>query len=87
LAVKAGLPCPVERLVAEHEPDLVGLSVMTFQRKTAKGIIDLVRTRRPRAHVVVGGYDPSLAPETYPEDPDGGVDFTVRTGPRDTARG
>jgi hypothetical protein len=37
----------VERLVAEHEPDVVGLSVMTFQRKTAKGIIDLVRTRRP----------------------------------------
>jgi anaerobic magnesium-protoporphyrin IX monomethyl ester cyclase len=68
----------VERLVAEHEPDVVGLSVMTFQRKTAKGIIDLVRTRRPRARVVVGGYDPSLAPEAYTEDPDGGVDFIVR---------
>src|SRR5262245_159602 len=68
----------VERLVAEHEPDVVGLSVMTFQRKTAKGIIDLVRTRRPRVHVVVGGYDPSLAPEAYTEDPDGGVDFIVR---------
>ena len=38
----------VERLIAEHEPDVVGLSVMTFQRKTAKGIIDVVRTRRPR---------------------------------------
>ena len=34
----------VEQLVAEHEPDLVGLSIMTFQRKTAKSIIDLVRT-------------------------------------------
>src|SRR5690242_1583293 len=68
----------VERLVAEHEPDVVGLSVMTFQRKTAKGIIDLVRTRRPRARIVVGGYDPSLAPEAYTEDPDGGVDFIVR---------
>jgi radical SAM superfamily enzyme YgiQ (UPF0313 family) len=51
---------------------------MTFQRKTAKGIIDLLRTRRPRARVVVGGYDPSLAPEAYTEDPDGGVDFIVR---------
>src|SRR5438128_1201027 len=68
----------VERLLAEHEPDIVGLSVMTFQRKTAKGIIDLVRTRRPAARVVVGGYDPSLAPEAYTEDPDGGVDFIVR---------
>jgi anaerobic magnesium-protoporphyrin IX monomethyl ester cyclase len=26
----------------------------------------------------VGGYDPSLAPEAYTEDPDGGVDFIVR---------
>ena len=38
----------VERLVAEHQPDVVGLSIMTFQRKTAKGIIELVRTRQPR---------------------------------------
>jgi radical SAM superfamily enzyme YgiQ (UPF0313 family) len=68
----------VERLLAEHEPDVVGLSVMTFQRKTANGIIDLVRARRPRARVVVGGYDPSLASEAYTEDPDGGVDFIVR---------
>jgi radical SAM superfamily enzyme YgiQ (UPF0313 family) len=64
--------------VAEHEPDVVGLSVVTFQRKTADGITDLVRTRRPRARVVVGGYDPSLAPEAYTEAPDGGVDFIVR---------
>ncbi|MBV9202324.1 MAG: B12-binding domain-containing radical SAM protein [Alphaproteobacteria bacterium] len=68
----------VERLVAEHQPDVVGLSVMTFQRKTAKGIIDLVRTRHPRARVVVGGYDPSLAPEAYTEERDGEVDFIVR---------
>ena len=26
----------VERLVAEHEPDVVGLSVMTFQRKRSQ---------------------------------------------------
>src|SRR5205807_1088286 len=46
--------------------------------KTAKAIIDLVRTRRPGARIVVGGYDPSLAPEAYTEDPAGGVDFIVR---------
>jgi hypothetical protein len=45
--------------------------VMTFQRKTAKGIIDLVRTQCPGARVVVVGYDPSLAPEAYTEDPGG----------------
>ncbi len=68
----------VEQLVAEHVPEIIGLSVMTFQRKTAKGIIDLIRVRCPRAHVVVGGYDPSLAPEAYTDDRDGGVDFIVR---------
>jgi radical SAM superfamily enzyme YgiQ (UPF0313 family) len=78
LLVQSRVRETVERLVAEHEPDVVGLSVMTFQRKTAKGIIDLVRARRPSARarrpsarVVVGGYDPSLAPEAY-------VDFIVR---------
>jgi radical SAM superfamily enzyme YgiQ (UPF0313 family) len=68
----------VERLLAEHQPDVVGLSVMTFQRKTAKAIIDLVRTRCPGACVVIGGYDPSLAPEAYTEGPGRGADFIVR---------
>ena len=78
LLVQSRVRETVERLLAEYEPDVVGLSVMTFQRKTAKGIIDLVRTLRPSARVVVGGYDPSLAPEAYTEDPDGGIDFIVR---------
>src|SRR5690242_19600018 len=67
----------VERLVAERRPDLVGLSVMTFQRKTALALIRLVRALRPGVRVVVGGYDPSLAPEAY-TDPAAGVDFIVR---------
>jgi radical SAM superfamily enzyme YgiQ (UPF0313 family) len=55
----------VERLLDEQEPAVVGLSVMTFQRATARKIIALVRARRPEATVVVGGYDPSLAPEAW----------------------
>ena len=57
----------VERLVREIQPDVVGLSVMTFQRKTALRIIRLLRSLRPGVRVVVGGYDPSLAPEAYME--------------------
>src|SRR5262245_27838386 len=53
----------VERLVMDVQPDLVGLSVMTFQRGTARRIISLIRSMRPAVRVVVGGYDPSLAPE------------------------
>jgi radical SAM superfamily enzyme YgiQ (UPF0313 family) len=67
----------VTRLVREHEPDLVGLSVMTFQRHTALKLIPLVRALRPSVRVVVGGYDPSLAREAY-TGPDTGVDFIVR---------
>ena len=68
----------VERLVQEHQPDVLGLSVMTFQRKTAMRIISLVRSLRPAVRVVVGGYDPSLAPEAYKADGDG-VDYIVRS--------
>jgi anaerobic magnesium-protoporphyrin IX monomethyl ester cyclase len=68
----------IEQLVREHTPDVVGLSVMTFQRRTALKVIDLVRRLRPAAHVVVGGYDPSLAPEAYSTTPEVAADFIVR---------
>jgi radical SAM superfamily enzyme YgiQ (UPF0313 family) len=66
----------IERLVAEHTPDIVGLSVMTFQRATALQIARFVRMLRPSVRVVVGGYDPSLAPDAYESSKD--VDFIVR---------
>jgi anaerobic magnesium-protoporphyrin IX monomethyl ester cyclase len=66
----------VIRLVAEHHPEVVGLSIMTFQRRSAARIIELVRSVRPGVKIVVGGYDPSLAPEAYEEM---GVDFLVRS--------
>ncbi len=68
----------VERLVLEIDPDLVGLSIMTFQRRTAQGIIQLVRSLKPEVQVVVGGYDPSLAPEAYTDDAFVATDFIVR---------
>jgi len=68
----------VSRLVGELKPDLVGLSVMTFQRKTARKIIELVRALQPQARIVAGGYDPSLAPEAYAVSSACGADFVVR---------
>lgn len=65
----------VTRLVRELEPAVVGLSVMTFQRRTAARIIDLVHTLKPSVKTVVGGYDPTLACEAY----EGmNVDYIVR---------
>ena len=67
----------VERLVREQDPDVVGLSVMTFQRRTALRLIRLIRAMKPTVTIVAGGYDPSLAPEAY-DSPDSGVDYIVR---------
>ena len=66
----------ITRLIRECEPDVVGLSVMTFQRATAFTIARLIRHLRPATRIVVGGYDPSLAPEAYASCTD--VDFLVR---------
>src|SRR6185436_16664639 len=55
----------VTRLVRDVDPHVVGLSIMTFQRGTARKIAGLLRTLAPRATIVVGGYDPSLASEVY----------------------
>jgi len=63
----------VTRLMRELKPELVGLSVMTFQRGTARRIISLVKSINPDAKVVVGGYDPSLAPEATPKIRSAGV--------------
>lgn len=65
----------VTRLVREIDPELVGLSVMTFQRRTAGRIMKLIRSLKPDVKIVVGGYDPSLASDAHLSMP---VDFIVR---------
>ncbi len=65
----------IKHLVDKIQPELVGLSVMTFQRKTAKTIIELLRSLKPGLRIVVGGYDPSMAPKAYTCSD---VDFIVR---------
>src|SRR5438067_2544185 len=66
----------IEHLVRDVQPDVVGLSVMTFQRATALKIARLIHALRPSVRIVVGGYDPSLATEAFEACPD--VDFIVR---------
>ncbi len=65
----------VTRMVRELKPEMVGLSVMTFQRRTAGRIIALVRALQPGVKIAVGGYDPSLAREAYEAM---GADYVVR---------
>src|SRR5262245_26604826 len=76
ILVQSRVRSTVERLVADLQPDVVGLSVMTFQRTTALNVARLVRMLRPSARIVAGGYDPSLAPDAYEASP--AIDFLVR---------
>jgi anaerobic magnesium-protoporphyrin IX monomethyl ester cyclase len=74
---QGGVRQTVEQLTSTIRPDVVGLSVMTFQRATARRVIALVRALKPGVRIVVGGYDPSLAPEAWVH-PDAGADVIVR---------
>jgi radical SAM superfamily enzyme YgiQ (UPF0313 family) len=78
ILVQSTVPETVERLVRDFDPDLVGLSIMTFQRRTAKRVIDLIRKLKPSVKIAVGGYDPTLASEDYTGNSHGVVDFIVR---------
>jgi radical SAM superfamily enzyme YgiQ (UPF0313 family) len=65
----------VEQLMRDHNPEVVGMSIMTFQRRTAARLVELLRKLKPDVKIVVGGYDPSLDSEAYePMD----IDFLVR---------
>jgi radical SAM superfamily enzyme YgiQ (UPF0313 family) len=74
---QSSVQATVVELIEKLQPRLVGLSVMTFQRSTARRIISLVKSLKPDTIIVIGGYDPSLAPEAW-IDPALGVDFIVR---------
>src|SRR4030095_4464754 len=65
ILVQSAVRSTVERLVRDLQPDIVVLSVMTSQRGTARRIARLIKPLRPSARIIAGGYDPSLAPDTY----------------------
>ena len=77
ILAQASVRRTVEQLVRDLQPELVGLSVMTFQRGTARRIISLIQSIAPGVRIVVGGYDPSLAPHAWTHQ-DLGVDAIVR---------
>jgi radical SAM superfamily enzyme YgiQ (UPF0313 family) len=74
--VQSRVAATIERLVGDIRPDVVGLSVMTFQRATAMRVARFVKALHPGVRIVAGGYDPSLAPEAY--EPCEAVDYLVR---------
>jgi radical SAM superfamily enzyme YgiQ (UPF0313 family) len=75
--VQSQVRAVVERLVREREPDLVGLSVMTFQRHTAQRLIELIRALRPGVRSWWAAMIRASRRGLYPTR-SGALDFIVR---------
>jgi radical SAM superfamily enzyme YgiQ (UPF0313 family) len=76
ILARSRVTATVERLIRDLQPDVVGMSIMTFQRATSFNIARLIKSLRPGTRIVAGGYDPSLAPEAYEACEE--VEFIVR---------
>lgn len=69
----------LKRLIAQFQPDLIGLSSMTWQFDTCVKIAHLLKTLRPEAKIVLGGYHATLMFEEVAASPDARwFDYMVR---------
>ncbi len=66
-------------ILKKFQPDLVGLSTMTWQYATCLKLIRLIRRKRPGAAIVIGGYHPTLMYEDIAASEEADlIDFMIR---------
>ena len=58
----------------EFDPDIIGLGIISWNRKVAKGIIDKIRLTTTDKILICGGKDPTFKPKVYF---DVGADYVV----------
>jgi radical SAM superfamily enzyme YgiQ (UPF0313 family) len=69
----------VSQLVLEYQPDVVGLSAMSFQFQTAAKLARLIKEIAPKTKIAVGGYHATLLHREISESEDGKyLDFIIR---------
>lgn len=68
----------LKELLAEFQPELVGISSMSFQYKSALEVMSICRESAPGAKIVLGGYHASLAHAELTEGDAVPFDFLVR---------
>lgn len=74
-----GVSKAVATYLEQFNPDLVGLSAMTFQYATACDVARLIRSFKPGVKIVLGGYHATLAYEQIAADPHADcIDFLIR---------
>jgi len=77
--VRGGLDRLLRSLLAKFEPDLVGLSAMSFQFGSACHVARLIKSRGRPTLTALGGYHASLMAEEIGQSPEAGLfDFIVR---------
>jgi len=66
-------------VLKEYSPDIVGLSFMSFQYRSAIKLSKLIKDHDQNIKIVIGGYHPTLMYEEMSESPDfQNIDFIVR---------
>jgi radical SAM superfamily enzyme YgiQ (UPF0313 family) len=64
--------------LTEYRPDLIGISSMSFQYKSALEVMSICRAIDPGMHIALGGYHASLAVSELTEGKEAPFDFLVR---------
>ncbi len=68
----------LETRITKHRPDVVGLSSMSFQSKTARYIARFIKTLDPEIKITLGGYHASMMPEEVGRTWGTDVDFIIK---------
>ncbi len=69
----------IKELLLQYQPDIVGLSAMSFQFATAKRIADFIKSLKKDIKIVLGGYHATLMYHEMCESDDSGpFDFIIR---------
>ena len=68
----------LETRILKHSPDLIGLSSMSFQSKTARYIARFIKTIDPEIKIALGGYHASMIPEEVSRSWGNDIDFIVK---------
>jgi anaerobic magnesium-protoporphyrin IX monomethyl ester cyclase len=75
----------LEEVLKEFEPDLVGISAMSFQYESARRVALVCRSVRPGAFIVLGGYHATLLSEEIAAGSDGGLFDAIARGEGEAA--
>lgn len=68
----------LEKRITTNPPNLIGLSSMSFQSKTARYIARFIKTIDPEIKIALGGYHASMIPEEVERSWGNDIDFIVK---------